>query len=232
MPERCQRGRLKLSSSGQSCSSAGGAAPARTPAPRRETASSGRRRELARPGSSGRGSRPWGSRGSCQGSCQGSRQSSSSSRIQSSLFSTQRPRSPKRGPTPGPTLGVRLALRDPGRAPDTPSTSWRPALTRRSMPCSGRREEREAGRAEERGVNPPSAGSDRSSGEKRSGDQRSGDKRSGDRRSPANQRSSIDQRYRRRPRSQRSRATPTTAMATPLHSRLQKKTATPVAHPR
>jgi hypothetical protein len=223
MPERCQRGRLKLSSSGQSCSSAGGAAPARTPAPRRETASSGRRRELARPGSSGRGSRPWGSRGSCQGS----RQSSSSSRIQSSLSSTQRPRSPRRGPTPGPALGVRLALRDPGRAPDTPSTSWRPALTRRSMPCSGRREERGAGRAEERGVNPPSAGSDRSSGEKRSGDQRSGD-----RRSPANQRSSIGQRYRRRPRSQRSRATPTTAMATPLHSRLQKKTATPVAHPR
>ncbi len=228
MPERCQRGRLKLSSSGQSCTSAGGSAPARSPAPRRETASRGRRRELARPGSSRRCSRRWGSRDSCHGS----RQSSSSSRIQSSLSSTQRPRSPRRGRTPGPALGVRLALRDPGRAPDTPSTNWRPALTRRSMPCSGRREEREAGRAEERGVNPPSAGSDRSSGDKRSGDQRSGDKRSGDRRSPADQRSSIDQRYRRRPRSQRSRATPTTAMATPLHSRLQKKTATPVAHPR
>jgi hypothetical protein len=188
-PARCQRGRLKLSSSGQSCSAAGGARSDRTAAPRRETASRGRRRVLLRAGSSGRrspgctdcaGSRRPGGRSDWLGSCQGSRQSSSSSRIHSSLSSTQRPRSPSRGRIPGP----RLALREPGRAPDTPSTSWRPALTKRSMPCS------------------------------------------------RDQRSSMGQRYRRRPLSQRSRATPTTAMATPLHSRLQKKTATPVAHPR
>jgi hypothetical protein len=133
------------------------------------------------------------------------------------LSSTQRPSSPRRGRIPGPAAAPRPGLREPGRAPDTPSTSWRPALTRRSMPCSKESEPRRAGsswrwegRSDERGmgrgVERSEAGSD--------------------------QRSAIPQGYRRRALSQRSRARPTSAMATPLHSRLQMNTATPVGRAR
>jgi hypothetical protein len=221
--ERCQRGRVKLSSSGQASSGGedqvGGAGATGAAAAaggisglRREMASRGRRRALLRTGGSSgwfraggcwvdwAGGRQPGGRCGSRGSCQGSRQSSSSSRIQSSLSSTHRPSSPRRGRTPGPGPAARLALREPGRAPETPSTSCRPALINRSMPCSSASDPRGMERGVERDRGPSGAGSD--------------------------QRSAIWQRYRRRALSQRSRVTPTKAMATPLHSRLQRKTAT------
>ena len=128
---RCQRGSVKVSSSGHSEGSAGWAAVVR-----REMASRGRRREgpeaLGCDLDSGRGS----GLGSGLVSCQGSRQSSSSSRIQSSLFSTQRPKPSSRARRPSPRAAERAPEREPGRAPDTPSTSCRPALTSRSKRCS------------------------------------------------------------------------------------------------
>ena len=152
---RRQRFRLKLASSGQSCCSTGCSTGCSidgggsSGAVRRDTASSGRRRDDAAgsaegcwAGEAARASmeRGAGLQGSDSGtgrcglscragepSCQGSRQPSSSSSSQSSLSSTQRPRWSRRRGDPAREGAERVPGREPGRAPATPSTSCRPA---------------------------------------------------------------------------------------------------------
>lgn len=92
------------------------------------------------------------------GPSQGSRQPSSSSSSQSSFSSTQRPRPPGRGSPPArpPGCGRPLVL-EPGLAPATPSTSWRPVANHWSSRWS-KRGSRDSGRAPARRSARPSGG--------------------------------------------------------------------------
>ena len=155
-PERFQRSTRKLSSSGQasSASTATGSTGSGSILGAGSTAggggSTGCRRERAsrgrlRPSATGRSIRLEdadladtdgrdGGRGLSQreeGSG-GSRQSSSSSNNQSMRSPTQRPTASNRE-----APSKRSTLRRPGRAPDTPSTSWRPVSSHRSASIEG-----------------------------------------------------------------------------------------------
>ncbi len=176
------------------------------------------------------------------GSCQGSRQSSSasSSSSQSNRSSTQRPsRAGLRPPAPRPRWPSPApsgpGVREPGLAPATPSTNSRPRLTQRSRRCSSGSGPSRPGRRPSRG-----AAAARFREEGIPGGSRNDPERRFNRRAPSSdacsgrpsgnpsqrfQASSIGPGYRRRPASQRSRPSPTRAIVTPPHSRVQRKVA-------
>jgi len=176
------------------------------------------------------------------GSCQGSRQSSSasSSSSQSNRSSTQRPsRAGLRPPAPRPRWPSPAAsgpgVREPGLAPATPSTNSRPRLTQRSRRCSSGSGPSRPGRRPSRG-----AAAARFREEAIPGRSWNDPERRFSRRAPSSdacsgrpsgnpsqrfQASSIGPGYRRRPASQRSRPSPTRAIVTPPHSRVQRKVA-------
>lgn len=182
------------------------------------------------------GRRPMPRAGSCQGSRQSSSASSSSS--QSNRSSTQRPsRAGLRPPAPRPRWPSPApsgpGVREPGRAPATPSTNSRPRLTQRSRRWSsgsgpsrpGRRPSR--GEAAARFREEAMPGGSRNDPERRfSRRAPSSDACSGRPSGNPSQRlhaSSIAPGYRRRLASQRSRPSPTRAIVTPPHSRVQRK---------